>query len=152
MDKEQIEKLLSESDLSQEAQERLAGAEYEDEEAVKEAILAEAKATETGGDDKPKPVTYLAEAEIKELLEASRLPPQAQERLAGGQYLDADALKAAVEQERAYIKELTGSGKPFAQGGGTAPGEEQMSEADYETAYADILRRHGLHVPQQEVT
>jgi len=65
--------------------------------------------------------------------------------------LDTEALKTVVESERQYIKELTGSGKSFAQGGGTAPGEEQMSETDYEAEYANILRRHGLYVPQQEV-
>jgi len=108
----------------------------------------EATLTEDGGEEEE--ITYLAESDVKEMLEASRLPPQAQERLAEGQYLDADALKAAVEQERAYIKELTGSGKPFAQGE-TAPPDAQMSEAGYDTAYADILRRHGVYVPQQEV-
>jgi len=141
MDKEQVTRLLSESGLPQDAQERLAGAEYEDEEAVKEAILAEAK-------QEPK---FLAEAEIKELLEASRLPRQAQERLTEAKYLDTEALKSAIESERQYIKEITGSGKPFAQGD-TAPVDATMSEADFNAEYDDILRRHGLNVPQREVT
>lgn len=148
MDKEQVKRLLSESDLPQDAQERLVGVEYENEEAVKEAILAEAKAK---GGDKPKPVVYLAEAEIKELLEASRLPKQAQGRLIESQYLDAEALKTVIEQERAYIKELTGSGKPFAQGD-TAPTDATMSEVDYDAGIDDIFERHGVSVPQREVT
>ena len=47
MDKEQIEKLLSESELPQEAQERLAGAEYEDESALRQAVLAEVEYVKT---------------------------------------------------------------------------------------------------------
>ena len=145
MEKDQVKRLLSESDLPQDVQERLAGAEYENEEAVKEAILAEAK---DGGDKpKPEPVVYLAEAEIKTLLEASRLPRQAQGRLAEGQYLDVEALKTVVETERAYIKELTGSGKPFAQGE-SASTDATMTEAEYDEAYDDIRRRHGLHVQE----
>jgi hypothetical protein len=127
-------------DMSDE--EQVTTQEQEQEEESQEATL-----TEDGGGEE---ITYLAESEVKAALEASRLPPQAQGRLSESRYLDTDALKAAIEQERQYIKEITGSGKPFAQGGGTAPGEEQMSEADYDTAYADILRRHGLHVPQRQ--
>ena len=148
MDKEQVKRLLSESDLPQDAQERLAGAEYENEEAVKEAILAEAKAK---SGDEPKPVVYLAEAKIKELLEASRLPKQAQDRLVESQYLDTEALKTVIEAERAYIKELTGSGKPFAQGD-IAPTDAIMSEVDYDAGIDDIFERHGVSVPQREVT
>jgi len=142
MDKEQVKRLLSESDLPQDAQERLAGAEYENEEAVKEAILAEAKVD-------PKPVVYLAEAEIKTLLEASRLPQQAQNRLAEAKYLDTEALKTVIESERQYIKEITGSGKPFAQGD-TAPVSTVMSEAEFDAEYDDIMRRHSVDVPQKE--
>ena len=145
MEKDQVKQLLSESDLPQDVQERLVGVEYENEEAVKEAILAEAK--DGGGKPKPEPVVYLAKAEIKTLLEASRLPKQAQERLAEGQYLDVEALKTVVETERAYIKELTGSGKPFAQGE-SASTDATMTEADYDKEYNDILSRHGLHVQE----
>ena len=137
MDKEQVKRLLSESDLPQDVQERLTGVEYEDEEAVKEAILAEVK---------QEPV-FLAEAEIKTFLEASRLPQQAQARLAEGEYLDEEALRAVVDTERAYIKELTGSGKPFAQGE-SASTDATMTEAEYNEAYDDIRRRHGLHVQE----
>lgn len=105
------------------------------EQGTQEATLSEARQ-----------VTYLAESEVKALLETSRLPQQAQGRLAEAQYLDVEALKTAIEAERAYIKEITGSGKPFAHG--QAAQAAQLSEADYETAYKDILRRHGLNVPE----
>lgn len=122
------------------AEEEQVTTQQETEEESQEATL-----TEDGGEEE---ITYLAESEIKEILTASRLPQQAQGRLAEGQYLDAEAVKAAIEQERAYIKELTGSGKPFAQGE-TAPTDAQMSEADYDAAYNDILKRHGLYVPEE---
>jgi len=113
----------------------------EQEEGTEEATLSEGQQQE---------VTYLAESEVKGALEASRLPRQAQSRLAEGQYLDVEALKAAVEAERAYVKELTGSGKPFAQGE-SAPADATMSEADYDAGINDIFERHGVNVPQREV-
>lgn len=111
----------------------------EQEEETTEATLSE---------DQQQKVTYLAESEVKAALEASRLPQQAQARLTESQYLDTEALKTAIEQERAYIKELTGSGRPFAQGESSATDEEIMSEAEYDEAYADIRRRHGLYVQE----
>jgi hypothetical protein len=143
MEKEQIEKLLSESDLSQDVQERLAGAEYEDEEAVKEAILKE-KAQQEKAPQK------LAEADVEKAVDATKLPDFAKAALKARGYADEAELKEAVEAAVKEVAKLTGSGQPFGQGGSAAPGEGQMSEADYETAYADILTRHGLHVPQQE--
>lgn len=147
MDKEKITELLSESELPPEAQERLAGAEYEDEGAVKEAILQEKEQAQR--EEAPQ---KLEEAEVEKLLSETNLSIVSRKRLAEGEYEDESALREAIMAEVEYVKKLTGSGQPFAQGGGTAPGEEQMSEADYETAYADILRRHGLYVPQQEVS
>jgi len=145
MDKEKIQELLSESELPPEAQERLAGAEYEDESAVKEAILQEKeKAQEQEEPQK------LEEAEITKLLSETNLPSASKKRLARAEYEDESALREAILAEVEYVKTLTGSGSPFAQGGGTAPGEEQMSEADYDVAYADILRRHGVYMPQRQ--
>jgi len=92
----------------------------------------------------------LEEAEVAKLLSETNLPSASKKRLAEGEYEDESALREAILAEVEYVKKLTGSGQPFAQGGGTAPGEEQMSEADYDTAYDDILRRHGLHVPQRQ--
>jgi hypothetical protein len=120
-------------------EEQTTAQEQEQEEGAQEATLQEDS------------VTYLAESEVKAALEASRLPRQAQSRLAEGQYLDAEALKAAVEAERAYVKELTGSGRPFAQGD-TAPADATMSEAEYEAERDEIYRRHGVRVPEKEVT
>jgi hypothetical protein len=114
--------------------------EQEQEEETQEATLSEGQQQE---------VTYLAESEVKAALEASRLPQQAIGRLAEGQYLDTEALKTTIEAERAYIKELTGSGRPFAQGD-TAPVDATMSEADYDAEYDDIMKRHSVYVPQKE--
>jgi len=84
-------------------EEQTTAQEQEQEEGAQEATLSE---------DQQQEVTYLAESEVREALEASRLPRQAQGRLAEGQYLDAGALKAAVEAERAYVKELTAPASP----------------------------------------
>ena len=147
MEKEKIVELLSESELSPEVQERLAGAEYEDESAVKEAILQEEEKAQ-----QEKAPQKLEDAEVAKLLSETNLSSVSRKRLSEAEYEDESALREAILAEVEYVKKLTGSGQPFAQGGSTAPGEEQMSEADYDTAYADILRRHGLHVPQQEVS
>ena len=140
MDQEKIKELLSESELPQDSQERLAGEEYEDESAVKEAILQEKARLEA-----PR---KLEEAEVAKLLSEINLPSASRKRLADGEYEDESALREAILAEAEYVKTLTGSGSPFGQGGGTAPGEEQMSEADYDAAYADILKRHGVHVQE----
>jgi hypothetical protein len=114
-----------------------------------EATLSEANGDETTDSNEVTEVTYLAEAEVEKMLKASQLPQQAQTRLAEGEYLDEEALKAAIEAERAYIKELTGGGRPFAQGESSSPDEEAtMSEADYTKEYNDILSRHGLYVKE----
>jgi hypothetical protein len=143
MDKEQIEKLLSESELPQEVQERLAGAEYEDEEAVKQAILKEQKQAQE--EEAPQ---KLAEAEVAQLLSETNLPSASKNRLAGAEYEDESALREAILAEVEYVKTLTGSGQPFGQGQGQAQQEiKPLSER-----LDAIDQRYGLQVPQgQEV-
>jgi len=58
------------------------------------------------------PPVLLAEAEVKTELAATTLPAPSQKRLAEGKYPDKAALEAAVASEIAYLKEVTGSGKP----------------------------------------
>ena len=143
LDKEKVEGLLSESDLPQEAQERLAGAKYESEEAVKEAILKE-KAQE------PEAPQKLAEAEVEKLVEATKLPNFAKIALKVREYEDEAALKKAIAETTEEVKKLTGSGQPFGQGGGQSPGETVISEADVQARMDEIDRRHGLYVPEKE--
>lgn len=104
-----------------------------------------------GGTQTQEPAA-LPEKKVEEILSESRLPEVSQKRLAeSGPYADENALNSAILTERTYVKKVTGSGRPFAQGGSqTRTQGEEMSEADYDAAYDAILVRHGL--PVQEVT
>ena len=55
----------------------------------------------------------LAAEVVKEVLAASNLPKPSLKRLSEGTYEDTEALEAAIAYEVSYIKELSGSGKPF---------------------------------------
>jgi hypothetical protein len=112
-----------------------------------EAVLAEQKQEQAREQEAPQ---TLAEAEVEKAVDATKLPAFVKTALKVREYKDEAELEEAVETATKEVAKLTGSGQPFAQGGGTAPGKEEMSEADYETAYAEILRRHGLHVPQRQ--
>lgn len=146
MEKEQIGKLLSESDLPQDVQERLAGGEYENEEAVKEAILKETKEPA----QEPKAPQVLAESKVEKLVEGTKLPGTFKAALKAVEYADEDVLNAAIAEAVKEAKTLTGSGRVFGQGESSAVETETMSEADFDKEYASILSRHGLYT-QQEV-
>ncbi len=121
LDKEKVEGLLSESDLPQEVQERLAGAEYESEEAVKEAILKEK------AQGAPR---VLAEAEVEKLVEATKLPGFAKIALKVRDYEDEAALEKAIAETTEDVKKLTGSGQVFGQGGGAGSKDQPLSEKE----------------------
>jgi len=73
--------------------------------------------------------TRLSELEVTALLEAEkRLPVASRARLAEGQYVTADAVKAATVKELAYLKELYGSGQPFALGAAPPAPEKSFTE------------------------
>jgi len=64
----------------------------------------------------PQPA-HLSEVEVTNLLEADKtLSPLTRVKLSERQYETAEALAAAVTTEKAYLKELLGSGQPFAMG------------------------------------
>ena len=53
------------------------------------------------------------------------------------------SLKAAIGQETEYVKALTGSGKPFAQGPSRGPDAgKAMTEAEYAAAMRAFRERH----------
>lgn len=136
MDKEQIEKLLSESGLPQDAQERLAGGEYENEEAVKEAILKEQA-------QEPEAPRKLAEAEVEKLVEATKLPGAFKAALKAARYDDEAAAKAAIAEATEEVKKLTGSGKVFAQGDTQPVQDKPLSEKDRIVRFNEIMDRVG---------
>jgi len=109
-----------------------------------EAVLAEKEQAQQ--EEAPQ---QLAETEVREAVDATKLPEFAKTALKVQEYEDKAALKKAIEEAVKEVARLTGAGQPFGQGGSTAPGEQPMSEADYETAYAKILKRHGVCVPEE---
>jgi hypothetical protein len=139
MEKEKVVRLLSESELPQESQERLAGEEYKDEGAVKEAILQEKARLEAP--------QQLGEADISKLLAETNLPSASKKRLAGGQYEDESALREAVLAEIDYVKALTGSGQPFGQGSSQAQAQQKLLEE----RLSEIDLRYGIAQATQEV-
>ena len=81
---------------------------------------------------------------VTEMLLATRLPKPAAARLQEREWSDEPALTKAIEDEIAYIKELTGSGKPFAQGESAATQPARMSEADRNKALDAVDSRFGI--------
>jgi hypothetical protein len=110
-----------------------------------EAVLSEAGQEEQ---EAPKP-TYLDGDAVEGFLKASSLPEAAQKRLAEAEYKDKAEVTAAITAEVEYLKTITGSGKPFGQGGGQPPGEQRISEADVQKRFDAIDRQHGLYVAEE---
>ena len=91
------------------------------------------------------PAPVLTADAISAALEATNLPAAAKAKLTAGVYVSEASLKAAIGQETEYVKALTGSGKPFAQGPSNGPDAgKAMTEAEYATAMDGILGRHGV--------
>jgi hypothetical protein len=109
---------------------------------TQEAVLSEA------GQEKqeaPKPLDGDA---VEGFLKASTLPEAAQKRLAEAEYKDKAEVETAITAEVAYLKTITGSGKPFGQGRGKPPDETRISEADVQKGFDAIDRQHGLYVAE----
>jgi len=86
----------------------------------------------------------LAAEKVKELVEATNLPKAARAKLTEAQYGDEGEAQAAIQAEIAYIKELTGSGRPFAQGAGEAPQATPLSEEDKLRRFNERCREVGI--------
>lgn len=61
----------------------------------------------------PEPETFLAEADITAVFAERKLPAAVRLRLQAGKYASTEALNEAIENEIAYLKEVTASGKPL---------------------------------------
>jgi len=91
----------------------------------------------------PDPVKLAAE-KVQEALTATNLPPASVFKLAGADYADETSLAEAIKAEVAEVKERTGSGRPFAQGGGgNPPGKEPLTEEQKTVRFNEILEMHG---------
>lgn len=125
------------SDNEQQEQERVPVKE------TQETVLSEA-GQETR--EAPKPLEGDA---VLSFLKASSLPEAAQKRLAEAEYEDGAEVEAAITAEVEYLKTITGSGKPFGQGGGQGPEQTRISEADMQKRFDDIDRQYGLYVAEE---
>ena len=116
---------------------------------TQETVLSEAGQEEPEAPakaDRPKPLDGDA---VEGFLKASTLPEAAQKRLAEAEYKDKAEVEAAITAEVSYLKTITGSGKPFGQGGGQPPEEKRISEADMQKRFDAIDRQHGLYVAEE---
>lgn len=134
------------------AESELGGETMEDEKLETTEVETKVEETETEdvtlAEQEKEEVHPLAEAEVMRLLAISNLPQASKDRLAGTEYADEAGVKAAVVAEVAYVKKLTGSGKPTDLGASAAVGAVRMTEADVQTAMDDHDRRHGLYVKE----
>ena len=90
-------------------------------------------------------VTNLNETEIKERLDATKLPDEAKEWLMESEYADDSALAAAVEKAVERVKALTGSGKVFANDPAPPETGSGMTKEEYDEAYrTQIAEVYGL--------
>ena len=102
-------------------------------------------------DQEPEPETPpepLVDPErVQEIVGESNLPKASKARLSEGEYADEGSVKEAIKAEIAYIKEVTGSGKPFGQGAADAPPEHkprtvEEADADFKRILADVGMPH----------
>lgn len=98
------------------------------------------------GDEDPQE-DFLEISEVKEALGKTNLPDASRARLSEADYQSEDELSDAIKAEVVYVKELTGSGKPFGQGtseSGERPRKEVLKEKD--DRFDEIMRTVGLEV------
>jgi len=88
----------------------------------------------------PAPVALPAER-VAELVRVTNLPEVSKARLLR-EYADEADVESAIAAEVAYVKELTGSGKPFAQGGGTVD-QVPLTEAQKTERFNQHMREIG---------
>lgn len=121
---------LAESDTGGE------GMEEEREAEVEEVGEAEAAA---------EPVT-LAESDVETALAETNLPEFAKTSLAAGEYETAEQLQEAIATVVAEVKELTGSGRPFAvgEGAGSEPLSLEEQEKRADERFDRIMREIGM--------
>ena len=96
------------------------------------------------GDEEPETPAPdpLPEEKVAERLGETNLPKASKARLSERGYADEAELEGAVEAEIAYVKELTGSGKPFGMSGGPQS-QEPPTEEQGEKRFNRIMREVG---------
>lgn len=89
----------------------------------------------------PTPLPLPAER-ARELVEATNLPEAARTRLLAAEYAEEASLQEAIQAEVTYIKELTRSGQPFAQGRSSTQ-NEPVTEETRVARFNEIMRQIG---------
>lgn len=96
---------------------------------MKEEELEEVTLEEESGEPEKAPEPF---AEVQALLDETNLPDASKTRLLEREHEDEEAAKDAIQAEIAYVKELTGSGRPTGLGGSEKPKplteEEKLEE------------------------
>ena len=114
------------------------------EEPLEEVTLQEQQEPEP--EEEPPAPAMLDQEKVKELAEATNLPDVSKAKLLEAEYADEEAAQDAIAAEVAYVKQITGSGKPFAQGAGEAPQQNprtvEETDADFERILAEIGMPH----------
>ncbi len=103
-----------------------------------EVTQSEGQTTPTQETEEAAPV-LLSEADVKAALDKSKLPEPARQRLAEKQFKDQAELDAAVNEEIAYVKAVTGSGKPVTSSSGAARTPRSTTLAESNKVIDSIL-------------
>ena len=114
-----------------------------EEEMAEDEEVQETTFSEEENSDAPDP-EMLTEEEVKGILDSTKLPKASRERLVEAEYSDHELLQEAIKAEVAYVKELTGSGKPFAQGALAPPENKPRTEEEKIERFNRTMREVGL--------
>jgi hypothetical protein len=84
---------------------------------------------------------------VIELVGESKLPDASKARLSEGEYPDEGSVQEAIKAEVAYIKEITGSVRPFGQGAADPPPAQkprtvEEADADFKRILAEVGMPH----------
>jgi len=96
--------------------------------------------------EEPEPETppaMLASEKVQQIVGESKLPDASKARLSEGEYADEGSVEEAIKAEVAYIKEITGSGRPFGQGAADPPPAQtprtaEEADADFKRILAEV--------------
>lgn len=91
----------------------------------------------------------LSEADVTAVLAEAQCNAAIKERLARGEYADADALKAAIAEEVEYVKRVTGSGKVTDMGEATKPKAQPVTLAEVEERVRQVNAKWGFGPKRQ---
>ena len=82
--------------------------------------------------------------EIRAALEGTSLPQVSRARIEERSYETREDLTSAIERETAYVKELVGSGKPFAVGESAVPSQRNKSPQETQALLSEIDKAFGI--------